>query len=78
MSNSDPFADIRNAKHDEPRHNLRASKDIAPQNVRRTWAYYQKLKSADPKYYQSREVDNQMQRDALRLGASFFVTDESD
>lgn len=48
--------------------------NLAPQNEERTWAYYQKLKSKDAKYYESKDVQAQMHRDALRLKDRFFVT----
>lgn len=48
--------------------------NLAPQNEERTWAYYQKLKTKDSKYYESKEVQSQMHRDALRLQDRFFVT----
>lgn len=48
--------------------------DLAPQSDERTWAYYQKVKSKDSKYYESKEVQAQMHRDALRLKDRFFVT----
>ncbi|SFJ80722.1 hypothetical protein SAMN05216304_11558 [Bosea sp. OK403] len=78
MTDADTFAEIRNAKAEEPKHNLRLDKTIAPQGETRTWAYYQRIKKADPKSYERPEVEVQMQKDALRLGPSFFVTDDND
>lgn len=46
--------------------------NIAPQNEERNWSYYQKVKAKDPKYYESDAVQTQMDRDAMRLGPSFF------
>jgi hypothetical protein len=50
------------------------SPDIAPQTDERTWAYYQKVKAKDPSLYESKEVQVQMHKDALRLKERFFVT----
>lgn len=55
-----------------PPHN-RLNPDIAPEADVRNWSYYQKVKARDPKYYESAKVQNQMEADALRLGAQFFV-----
>lgn len=38
----------------------------------RTQAYYDKLKNTDPRVYWSPKVQNEMHRDAQRLGARFF------
>lgn len=46
--------------------------NIAPQNEERNWSYYQKVKAKDLKYYESDAVQTQMDRDAIRLGPSFF------
>ncbi len=38
----------------------------------RTYAYYEKIKKANPNEYWSPRVQNQMHKDALRLGPAFF------
>ena len=61
----------------EPRHKL-SRKDIAPQKAKRTWAYYQDMKKRDGKYYESKEVQTQMHKDAMRLGPHFFVKEDDE
>lgn len=46
--------------------------DIAPTSDERNWSYYQKVKAKDPKYYESKEVQMQMDKDAMRLRDRFF------
>lgn len=48
--------------------------ELVQSNDERTWAFYQKIKAKDAKYYDSKEVQSQMHRDALRLKDRFFVT----
>lgn len=46
--------------------------DIAPQGEVRNLAYYQKIKARDKKYYDSPEVQSQMEKDAFRLREAFW------
>jgi hypothetical protein len=75
MSDDYNQAFLSDVKDDEPKHSLKLPKSIAPQGQTRTWAYYQRLKKADPKAYDSENVTLQMHKDAVRLGSAFFVKD---
>lgn len=43
----------------------------APDNQKRTWSYYQKMKETDPKSYFSPKTNVQMVNDQLALGTAF-------
>jgi hypothetical protein len=43
------------------------------QVTKRDWAYYQELKTRDPKAYADRNTQVQMHRDAIELGENFFT-----
>lgn len=54
-----------------PRSNQR-NDTFAPRGApKRSWAYYQELKKADPKLYFDRKTAIQMQNDAIELGDAF-------
>lgn len=54
-----------------PRSNQR-NDSFAPKGAKkRTWAYYQELKKANPEMYLDRKIANQMAQDAVDLGDEF-------
>ena len=55
-----------------PPQNQRRSDGFAPRGAqKRTWAYYQELKKANPQLYFDPKIAVQMQKDAIELGEVF-------
>ena len=45
--------------------------NFAPSTVKRTWAYYEKMRKENPAQYYEPTTGNQMQKDAIELGDKF-------
>lgn len=54
-----------------PPRSANISTSFKPTTQKRTWAYYQELKKANPKLYFDPKVAVQMQKDAIELGDAF-------
>lgn len=63
---------VKREQFQNPIQSQKRSDNFAPQGAeKRTWAYYQELKKADPKIYYNPKIAVQMERDAVALGESF-------
>jgi hypothetical protein len=54
-----------------PMRSSQRNDNFSSQPQKRTWAYYQEMKKADPKMYYNTKIANQMLDDMVELGDAF-------